>query len=254
MLTCNDYYILATSLVFSCHGLKLHSHISISFISHAYSARKSSLRSWIKRFPCKASQGGSARFQQQFPSKLPSPCPSGLLSRNSFLLFKFFFPSLMKELSLSTKEGSCLILSRTKATPSSIFQESPFSSTSLSQQIPLRKESSALPSACLEGLCGFEVPLRLFISMTSDHCESLWSRKRTLLHLTIYKTDWKESSTQMRIQSKYNREKRRRLRTVGKQHTLTILLSVGNTSACFCSCSASWKVCREKFANWVTEK
>lgn len=160
----------------------------------------------------------------------------------------------MKELSPSTKEDRCLILSRTKATPSSIFQESPFSNVSMSQQIPLRRASSALPCACLEGFWGFEVPLKLFISMTSDHCESLWSRIRALLHLTIYKTDWKESSTQMRIQSKYNREKRINIRTVGKQHTLTILLSVGNTSACFCSCSASWKVCREKFANWVTEK
>lgn len=239
-----------------------------SFICHAYSARKSSLRSWIKRFPwrSRAHQHFVKHFhakparvaQPGFSSSSHPKCPLLVLQDyyqwTLFFLLKFFFPSLMKELSLSTKEGPCLILSRTKATPSSIFQESPFSSTSMSQQIPLRKESSALPCACLEGLCGFEVPLRLFISMTSDRCESLWSRKRTLLHLTIYKTGWKESSTQMRIQSKYNREKRRNIRTVGKQHTLTILLSVGNTSASFCSCSASWKVCREKFANWVTEK
>lgn len=109
ILTCNDYYILTTSLVFSCHGLKLHSCISISFICHAYSARKSSLRSWIKRFPhrsaggaghktfcktlpCKASQGGSARFQRQLPSKLPCPCPSGLLSMDYFLFAQVLFP------------------------------------------------------------------------------------------------------------------------------------------------------------------
>lgn len=53
MLTCKDYYVLTTSHVFSCRGLKLHSHISISFICHAHSVRSSasSVRSWIKRFP-----------------------------------------------------------------------------------------------------------------------------------------------------------------------------------------------------------
>lgn len=56
---------------------------------------KSSLRSWIKRFPQSLAAGaghtntwgGSAQFQQQLPSKLPLSCPS-------LLLLKFFFPSL----------------------------------------------------------------------------------------------------------------------------------------------------------------
>lgn len=214
MLTCNDYYILTISYVFSCHGSKLPFHISNPFICQACSAMRSSLRSWIKRFPSPrlemllAELGWRSRAHKHFgkhfsaePGRVAQPsfsssshpnCPLLVLQDYQGALFfcsGSFSPAWMKELSLSTKEGPCVILSRNKATPSSIFQESPFSTTSVSQQIPLRKASSALPWACLEGLCGFEAPLRLFISMTSDHCESLWSRIRTLLHLTIYETD-----------------------------------------------------------------
>lgn len=205
MLTCNDYDIFTIIHVFSCHGLKLCSHISNPFIYHACSARKvdkeeldkeisqpqageaAGTQALCKTLQCKASQGGSAQPQQQFPSKLPSPRPSGL-TRDWVFLLKFFFTSLDERTLPLYKRGS---LSDSQQDRSHPFQHFPRITIQQHLHVPADSSQESIictPCACLQGLCGFEVPLRLFISMTNDHCESLWSRIRTLLHLTIYKT------------------------------------------------------------------
>lgn len=171
------------------------------------------------------------------------PC-SPELTGECFILFKLLFLSLDERTSPQPKREVPVCFSAgPKTTPSSTFQGSkdrcsaapPCPSSFLSQ-----RASSALPLACVKGLYLFEVPLRLFINMTNDGCVEPLVKVKDSVTLDNYTKVLKgELLPQRRLQSKYNRETRRNIRTVDK-HNLTVLLSLGNTSACFCSCSTSW--------------